>query len=367
MKRTPLYQSHVDLGARMVDFGGWNMPVQYTGLSQEHAAVRTQAGLFDVSHMGEVLVEGEKAEDFLNHLVTNNVSRLVDGQAQYTVMCYENGGVVDDLLVYKRGPNRYLLCINAGNIEKDWAWIESQGKKFPGLTLKNVSDEYCQIALQGPLSEKILATLTSYNLPSLKYYHFAEIEFLGEKVILSRTGYTGEDGFEIYAPARHATRIWNDLLNAGKPFGVLPCGLGARDTLRTEMKFPLYGHEIDAETNPLEAGLGWVVKLDKAASFAGKAELEKAKAAGPKRALVGLKVLDRGIGRQGYEVFDEEGKNSVGKITSGTLSPSLGYPIAIAYVAQDKKAPGTKLKVQIRDRMYPAEVVPTPFYKRPQA
>lgn len=364
MKKTPLNQAHIDAGARMVDFGGWHMPVQYSGLSTEHQAVRTKAGLFDVSHMGEVTVEGERAEEFLNFLVTNDVSKLTDGKILYTPMCYENGGIVDDLLVYRRAKNRYLLCINAGNTEKDWAWISEQGKKFPGLQLKNVSDEYCQIALQGPLSEKILSQLTKFPLSSIVYYHFAETELLGAPSILSRTGYTGEDGFEIYAPASQANKIWQRLLEAGTPLGLIPCGLGARDTLRTEMKFALYGHEIDAETNPLEAGLGWVVKLDKPGDFLGKAALLRVKAEGPARALVGLRTMERGIPRQGYDVFVADGSEKIGKITSGTLSPTLGNPIAIAFVKPDWKKPGTKLSVQIRDRFFPAEVVPTPFYKR---
>jgi aminomethyltransferase len=366
MKKTPLNQTHIDAGARMVDFGGWHMPVQYSGLSQEHQAVRTKAGLFDVSHMGEVLVEGVQAEEFLNYLVTNNVSKLVDGQAQYTVMCYENGGVVDDLLIYRSNREKYALCINAGNIDKDWAWIEKQSKKFPGVSVLNVSDEFSQIAIQGPLAEKILAKVTSYDLPSIKYYHFAETQLFGARVILSRTGYTGEDGFEIYAPAELGTKLWNALMEAGTPLGLIPAGLGARDTLRTEMKFPLYGHEIDAETNPLEAGLGWVVKLDKPSDFLGKEALQKLKAAGLSRSLVGIKTMERGIPRQGYDVFNENGSEKLGKITSGTLSPSLGYPIAIAFVKQGFQKPGTKLSVQIRDRFFPAEVIPTPFYKRPE-
>lgn len=364
MKKTPLNQTHIDAGARMVDFGGWHMPVQYTGLSQEHQAVRTKAGLFDVSHMGEVTVEGEGAEDFLNHLVTNNVSKLVDGQAQYTVMCYENGGIVDDLLVYRRGPNKYLLCINAGNIDKDWDWIRRLAEKFPKAKAKNVSDEFSQIALQGPLSPQILAKLTNANLESIKYYHFLETELLGEKVILSRTGYTGEDGFEIYAPAALGAKLWKALMDAGAPLGLVPAGLGARDTLRTEMKFPLYGHEITQDTNPLEAGLGWVVKLDKPANFVGKEALLQAKAKGMQRALVGLKVLDRGIARQGYEIFDNDQRSVVGSVTSGTPSPSLGINIAIGYVKPELKAPGTRLSIKVRDRFYPAEVVATPFYQR---
>jgi aminomethyltransferase len=364
MKKTPLNQTHIDAGARMVDFGGWHMPVQYSGLSQEHQAVRTKAGLFDVSHMGEVTVEGEGAEDFLNHLVTNNVSKLVDGQAQYTVMCYENGGIVDDLLVYRRAPGKYLLCINAGNTEKDWDWIQKIAARFPKARCKNVSDEFSQIALQGPLATQILARLTDFDLSAIKYYHFAETDVAGKPVILSRTGYTGEDGFEIYAQAADGPYLWSKILEEGAPLGLVPAGLGARDTLRTEMKFPLYGHEITQDTNPLEAGLGWVVKLDKPQNFVGKEALLKAKGAGFSRSLVGLKVLDRGIARQGYEIFDNDNKGVVGTVTSGTPSPSLGYPIAIGYVKKEFSAPGTKLSIKVRDRFYPAEVVPTPFYQR---
>lgn len=367
MKKTPLNQVHINSGARMVDFGGWHMPVQYSGLSQEHAAVRTKAGLFDVSHMGEVLVEGAGAELFLNQLVTNNVSRLAIGQAQYTVMCYENGGVVDDLLVYKRGEGKYLLCINAGNIDKDWEWIRSRGQSAKDVKLHHASEEFCQIALQGPLSEKILAPLVKLNLSEIKYYHFAEGDLLGQSAIISRTGYTGEDGFEIYAPAAQAERIWNALMEIGAPMGLIPCGLGCRDTLRTEMKFPLYGHEITAETNPLEAGLGWVVKLDKPMDFAGKKKLLEIKAAGTTRTLVGIKVNDRGIPRQGYEIYDDAGKEKIGEVTSGTPSPSLGYPVAIAYVKKGFHAVGSKLKVKVRENFCAAEVVPTPFYQRPDS
>ncbi|HEY8278233.1 MAG TPA: glycine cleavage system aminomethyltransferase GcvT, partial [Bdellovibrionota bacterium] len=347
MKKTPLNQTHIDSGARMVDFGGWHMPVQYSGLSQEHQAVRTKAGLFDVSHMGEVTVEGEGAEEFLNHLVTNNVSKLTQGQAQYTVMCYEDGGVVDDLLVYKRGPGKYLLCINAGNIDKDWEWIRKLAEKFPSAKAKNVSDEFSQIALQGPLSTEILKKLTKADLDSIKYYHFLETELVGQPVILSRTGYTGEDGFEIYAPAAHGPTLWKKIMETGAPLGLIPAGLGARDTLRTEMKFPLYGHEIDKATNPLEAGLGWVVKLDKPADFTGKAALQKIKAAGTTRSLVGIKVLDKGIARQGYEIYDNDQRSVVGQVTSGTPSPSLGYPIAIGYVKKELAAPGTRLSIKV--------------------
>lgn len=363
MKKTPLYDRHVALGGRMVEFGGWLMPVQYSGLTQEHQAVRTKLGMFDVSHMGEVHVEGADAETFLNYLVTNNVSRLADGGALYTVMCREDGGVIDDLLVYKRGEGRYLLCINAGNTENDFAWIAERAGRFPRLSVKNVSDEYCQIAVQGPLAVEALQKLTKVPLQTIKYYNFSEGDFLGGPAILSRTGYTGEDGFEIYAPAERAVSLWNAILEVGTPMGLLPCGLGARDTLRTEAKFPLYGHEITLETNPLEAGLGWVVKFDKQ-DFVGKEALMKIKAAGITRTLVGLKALDRGIPRQGYEVYSADGAERIGIVTSGTLSPSLGYPIAIAYINLAHKAIGTKVAVKVRDRLYNAEVTATPFYKK---
>jgi aminomethyltransferase len=364
MKKTPLNQVHIDSGARMVDFGGWHMPVQYSGLTQEHTAVRTKAGLFDVSHMGEVTVEGEGAEEFLNYLVTNNVSKLTDGQAQYSLMCYENGGVVDDLLVYKRATAKYLLCINAGNIDKDWEWIQKTAARFPKAKCRNVSNEFSQIALQGPLSQQILSRLTDYDLASIKYYHFAETDVAGKPVILSRTGYTGEDGFELYAKAADGPFLWAQLMEAGAPLGLIPAGLGARDTLRTEAKMPLYGHEIDQNSNPLEAGLGWVIKLDKAGDFSGKAAIQKMKAAGLARSLVGIKVLDKAIARQGYEIYDNDQKSVVGTVTSGTPSPTLGYPIAIGYVKKELSAPGTRLAVKVRDRFFPAEVVPTPFYKR---
>jgi aminomethyltransferase len=266
--------------------------------------------------------------------------------------------------VYRRAKGKYLLCINAGNIEKDWAWIQQISAKFPTATVKNLSDEFSQIALQGPLSLQILARLTDFDLHSIKYYHFAETDLCGKPVILSRTGYTGEDGFEVYAQAEDGAFLWKKIMDEGSPMGLIPAGLGARDTLRTEMKFPLYGHEIDQVTNPLEAGLGWVVKLDKPGDFMGKAALQSVKAAGNSRALVGLKVLDKAIARQGYEIFDHEQKGKVGTVTSGTPSPSLGYPIAIGYVKKELSAPGTKLQVKVRDRFFPVEVVATPFYKR---
>ncbi|MCO5142375.1 MAG: glycine cleavage system aminomethyltransferase GcvT [Oligoflexia bacterium] len=364
MKKTPLNQKHIDLGAKMVDFGGWHMPVQYSGLSNEHQAVRTKAGLFDVSHMGEVDVKGTGSETFLNFLVTNNVSKLVDGQAQYTVMCYENGGIVDDLLVYRLAKDHYLLCINAGNIEKDWEWIQKQASSFSNVEIKNVSNEYCQIALQGPESEKILTKYLNLDLQELKYYRFLQTTLNEKKIIVSRTGYTGEDGFEIYAPASLAETIWDSLLDKGKDLGLIPCGLGARDTLRTEMKFPLYGHEIDQNTNPLMAGLGWVVKLDKPEKFCGQTTIEQEKEKGIRQSLVGLLSEEKGIPRQGYEVWNQEKNKLIGKVTSGTLSPSLAKPIAIAYIEKEFANLDTVVTIKIRDRFFSAKVVKTPFYKK---
>jgi aminomethyltransferase len=366
MKKTPLNAVHIQSGAKMVDFGGWHMPVQYSSLAEEHKAVREKAGLFDVSHMGEVIVEGSEALAFINHLITNNATRLVDGQALYSVMCYETGGIVDDLLVYRRGPERYLLCINAGNIEKDWEWMQKVAAPFlKGLTtFRNASDEFCQLALQGPASSSILSKLLpGLDLSGIKYYHFSEQKLLGQSVIVSRTGYTGEDGFEVYAPAAAASSLWNALMEAGKSEGLQPCGLGARDTLRTEMKFPLYGNDISQDTNPLEAGLGWVVKLEKPENFLGKGALQKVKLEGPKRHLIGLKMKERMIARHGYEVKDRAGQ-AIGIVTSGTLSPTLGYPVAIAYVNTGHHALGTEVFVQIRDKVVPAEVVKTPFVQR---
>lgn len=363
MKKTPLYDQHVSLGGKIVEFGGWLMPVQYAGLSQEHNCVRQKVGLFDVSHMGEFTVKGPDAENFLNYLITNNVSKLINGGALYSVMCYENGGVVDDLLVYKLAEQDYLICVNASNEEKDFAWFSEKAKPFKNLILKNESANFCQIAIQGPESISVLEKLSSFKWRDVKYYTCAQAEFLGFPCILSRTGYTGEDGFEIYAPTAAAEKIWTSLLEAGKSFGIQPCGLGARDTLRTEAKLPLYGHELSAETNPLEAGLGWVIKMEKA-DFVGKKAMEAKKADGLRKKLVGIRSLDRGIPRQGYEVFTEDGAKRIGVVTSGTLSPTLNFPIAIAYIDIPHDSIGTKVAVKVRDRLYNAQIVSTPFYKR---
>ena len=359
MKKTALYDDHVRLGGKMVEFGGWNMPVQYSGLADEHETCRTKVGLFDVSHMGEVRVRGAGALDYLNHLVTNNVSKIKDNQAQYTVMLYENGGCVDDLIIHRVSQDDFFICVNASNTDKDFEWMKSHAPD--GVSVENVSAQYTQIAVQGRFAQEILQALTKTPLADIKYYWFRQGEVLGEKGFIARTGYTGEDGFEVYVPWNSGSRIWNALLEEGTRHGIKPCGLGARDTLRTEMKFPLYGHEIDANHNPLEAGLGWVTKLDKP-DFIGKDALVKLKERGLKRGLVGLKSLGRAIPRQGYSV--EIGGKTVGIVTSGTMSPLLKVGIAIASIDRAHTDIGTIVDVVVREQRVQHEVVETPFYKR---
>lgn len=371
LKRTALFEEHQRLGGRLIDFGGWELPVQYTGVMDEHLACRSSAGLFDVSHMGEVHVEGRQSEAFLNYLVTNNVAKLADGQAQYTAMCNEQGGIVDDLVIYRRARDRFLVVVNASNTDKDFAHMQVIEKRFTAknagadLRVTNESAKYTQIAIQGQKAQAILQTLTETPLAPIKTYWFAEGKVLGSiPAVLARTGYTGEDGFEVYVPWEKGPDVWRALMEAGQPHGIKACGLGARDTLRLEMKYPLYGHELSDETNPLEAGLGWVTKLDKD-DFVGKAPVAAAKAAGLKRALVGVKLLERGIPRQGYGVFDAEGKTQIGEMTSGTQSPSTKIALGIAYVTLPHAPVGTKITVDVRGAKIPAEVVATPFYKKP--
>lgn len=367
LKRTALYDEHKKLGGRLIDFGGWELPVQYSGLMDEHKACREKAGLFDVSHMGEVHVEGPDAEAYLNYLVTNNVSRLVDGQALYTVMCHEDGGIVDDLLIYRRSAEKFLVVINASNTEKDFQHMTAVHKAFEknNCSVTNESSQYTQIAVQGRLAEEILAPLTKSPLSEIKYYHFVEGHVLDDiPAMISRTGYTGEDGFELYIPWEEGPRVWSALLENGQPLGMKPCGLGARDTLRMEVKFPLYGNELSDDTNPLETGLGWVVKLKKG-PFVGSEALSKIKETGATRALAGIELKERGIPREGYLVFDESGEKQIGKVTSGTHSPSLGKPIGIALMDKTQTSVGTSLQVEIRGKKTPAHVIETPFYKRP--
>lgn len=362
LKKTPLNRLHHAAGARMVDFGGWEMPVQYAGVIEEHLATRTAAGLFDVSHMGEIEVRGSGALQFIQQLTTNDASRLVDGQIQYSAICYPDGGVVDDVTLYRCSAERYLFCVNASNIEKDFDWMRQVLKDHPveAVSLNNLSDSYAQLALQGPNATGILSRLTEENLEGIAYYHFREGLVKGLPTLISRTGYTGEDGFELYLKADGAESLWTALLAAGEADGLQPCGLGARDTLRLEMKFALYGHEISAEISPLEAGLGWITKLDKP-FFIGRDALLRQRESGVKRRLAALRMSEPGIPRADYPVFD--GDRQVGVVTSGTLSPCLKIGIALALVTPECAEIGTPLSVGIRQRRVAAKVAKTPFIK----
>ncbi len=362
MNKTPLNQIHRDLGARMVDFGGWDMPVQYSGVIDEHQAVREAAGLFDVSHMGEVEVKGANALAFIQYLTINDAEKLVDGQVQYSAMCYAEGGVVDDVTLYRFNASHYLFCVNASNTDKDFAWMERvlAESAITDVTLTNRSAEFAQIALQGPKSEAILSELTDVALADLVYYHFCEGAVADVEMIISRTGYTGEDGFELYLPAESAVDVWQALMAAGSPKGLLPIGLGARDTLRLEKGYALYGHELSKDISPLEAGLAWITKLDKE-DFVGKASLVDQKAGGVPRRRVGLVMQERGVPRDGYPVF--AGEREVGVVTSGTMSPTLKVGVALALVDPDSAKADTELEVAIRHRRMAAKVTRPPFVK----
>lgn len=363
LKKTPLNEIHRNLGGKMVDFGGWDMPVQYpAGVIEEHLRTRNAAGLFDVSHMGEFFVEGEDAIEFVNRLTTNDVTKLVDGQAHYSAFTREDGTVVDDLLVYRFFEDKLLLVVNAGTTEKDWDWITSH-KGDENMTLTNASADFCQIAVQGPKALEIAQKLTETDLSAIKYYHFTFGEFDGVEAIISRTGYTGEDGFEIYADKEFAEQIWNKLLetgNYGEENGILPCGLAARNTLRLESAMSLYGHEISDEITPLEANLGWICKLK--TEFLGRDFLAKQKEDGLKRKLVGFEMKDRGIARDDYEVYINDEK--VGYVTSGSPAPFLKKNIGLAFVPTEFANVGQEIKIDVRGRKLTAEIVPTPFYKR---
>ena len=359
IKKTTLYDAHVQAGGKLVEFAGYYMPVQYRGIIDEHRKVRASVGLFDVSHMGEFIFRGPRALAFLQKMTINDVSKLEIGQAQYTAMCYEDGGIVDDLIVY-RFADSYMMIVNAGNLEKNFAWLQQHLED--GVELENASDAYALLALQGRNAQPILQELTEVPLAEIKFYRFAEGTVAGLPAIISRTGYTGEDGFEIAVAATDAEKLWQALLAAGEPFDIEPVGLGARDTLRLEMKYCLYGNDIDETTNPLEAGLGWITKLDKG-DFIGAEALRTVKESKPARKLVGLQLSDRNIARHGYEIFHDG--RQVGVITSGSLSPSLGYTIALGYVETGLAAVDTELVVKIRNREAPATIVKTPFYKRP--
>jgi aminomethyltransferase len=366
LKRTPLNSAHRRLGGRMVEFGGWDMPVQYTaGTMTEHLRTRTQAGLFDVSHMGEIDVRGPDAIPFVNRLTSNDVTKLIDGQAHYSALTTPEGTVIDDLLVYRFAEDHLLLVVNAGTTEKDWDWIKSH-HAGENVELKNVSADFCQIAIQGPRALSMLQTMTAVPLNEIKYYHFREGEVDGVAAIVSRTGYTGEDGFEVYAAADKAEQIWNKLLETGgfgAEDGVLPCGLAARNTLRLEAGMCLYGHEIDETTTLLEANLGWICKLNKG-DFTGRERLAKQKEDGIKRKLVGFEVTDRGIARDGQDVLVDGQR--VGQVTSGSPAPFLKKNIGMAYVPVESAKEGGLLEIDVRGRLVKAQIVPLPFYKRPK-
>ena len=364
LKRTPLFEAHRELGARLVEFGGWEMPVQYSGILEEHRAVRERAGLFDVSHMGEFRVEGPGALAFLNGLVPNDVSRLAINQALYTQLCRPDGGVVDDLIIYRLGDEQYMTVVNAGTLDKDWAWISEHAAGHDDFTLTNISDETALIALQGPLARTILKPLTTTDLDAIAYYHCQPGVVAGIDCLISRTGYTGEDGFELYHQADRAVELWRALLAAGESSGLLPAGLGARDTLRLEAGYCLYGHELSDDITPLEAGLGWTVKLNKADDFIGKQALIAEKRDGLRRKLIGVELRERGIPRAGYPIL-RDGKQ-VGEVTSGTMCPTLGHAAALGFVPPSDAAVGMELAVEIRGKAIPAVVVALPFYKRQQ-
>jgi aminomethyltransferase len=365
LKRTPLYAMHQQHGAKLIDFGGFEMPVQYSGILKEHQAVRERAGIFDVSHMGELMITGSESLKLVQHLTVNDASKLTPGKIQYSAMCYEDGGIVDDLLVYCMSESAYLLVVNASNKEKDLNWILSQNEQF-GAHIEDISEKTCLLAVQGPASIGILQKLTEINLSDISYYSFMVGEFAGySDVILSATGYTGEKGFEIYFDSTRVdpATVWNNIMEAGSDEGLEPAGLGARDTLRLEMGFALYGNDISAETTPLEAGLGWITKFDKS-NFIGKSVLEKQKSEGIQKRLIGFKTEDkRAIPRSHYSLLNESGE-IVGEVTSGGQSPNLGIGIGMGYVQTAYNKPEASLFVEIRGKQFPVAVTKPPFIKK---
>lgn len=367
MKTTPFTQYHIEAGAKMAEFAGYNMPIEFSGINDEHMAVRNGAGVFDVSHMGEIWVKGEKALPFLQHITSNNVAALYDGKIQYTVMPNGKGGIVDDILVYRIDELTYLLVVNAANTQKDWEHICREGEKFgmtPGKELYNASDEIAQLAIQGPLAMKIVQKMCAVPVEGLEYYTFIKTDIAGIKdAILSITGYTGSGGCEIYVANDDAPKLWKALWEAGEEYGLKNIGLGARDTLRLEMGFCLYGNDIDDTTSPLEAGLGWVTKFTEGKDFIDRPFLEKQKAKGISRKLVAFELTERGIPRHGYPLADTEG-NIIGEVTSGTMSPMLRKGIGMGYVKTGFTAPGTEIAVIIREKPIKAVVIKAPFVKK---
>lgn len=365
LKRTPIYPEYEQLGARTVDFGGWDLPVQFSSIKHEHEVTRTKAGLFDVSHMGEIIVKGEKSEAFLQKMVTNDVSKLKVNRAQYTFMCYEDGGTVDDFLTYKLAEDHYLLVVNAANIEKDYEWLEKHNTFGEDVVIENASEAYALLALQGPRAQAVLQKVVNIDLSDIKMFRFSDdvkLPKIDAHALISRTGYTGEDGFEIYIDAHQGADLWNLLLEVGKDDGIEPVGLGARDTLRFEVSLPLYGQELSKDITPIEAGLNFAVKVDKGVDFIGSEVLKKQITNGASRKIVGIEMIDKGIPRTGYDVLI--GDEQVGFVTSGTQSPTLGKNIGMALIDQAYTEVGTEVLIQVRKRQLKAKVVETPFYKR---
>ncbi|QNN42300.1 glycine cleavage system aminomethyltransferase GcvT [Pedobacter roseus] len=359
MKNTALTEKHIALGAKMVPFAGYNMPVTYEGINAEHATVRNGVGVFDVSHMGEFILKGEKALDLIQRVTSNDASKLYDGKVQYSCLPNQDGGIVDDLLVYKIDDKTYMLVVNASNIEKDWNWIQQFNTE--GVEMHNISDQTSLLAIQGPKAADALQSLTDVDLASMEYYTFVKGTFAGvENVVISATGYTGAGGFEIYFENQYADQIWDAIFQAGAPYNIQPIGLGARDTLRLEMGFCLYGNDIDDTTSPIEAGLGWITKFSK--SFTNSEALLAQKEAGIQKKLVGFEMIDRGIPRHDYQIADAEG-NIIGKVTSGTQAPSLQKAIGMGYIAKDFTKEGTEVFILIRNTPIKAKVVKFPFYK----
>lgn len=360
-KQTPLFAVYQESNGKTIDFGGWDLPVQFSSIKEEHHAVRLNAGLFDVSHMGEIRVTGKGTMDYLQKMLTNNVKKAKIGACQYNAMCYEDGGTVDDLVIYKLSEEEVLLVVNASNIEKDFEWLKQHA--CDDVKVENESEEFAQLAIQGPLAESVAQTLTDTDLSEISFFKFkAEVTLASKAVLISRTGYTGEDGFEIYCSPNDAIDLWRSLLKAGESKGLIPCGLGARDTLRFEAKLALYGQELSKSITPVEAGIGFAVKTDKEEEFFGKEVLKKQKEQGAKRKLVGLEMIDKGIPRTDYEVFI--GEEKIGFVTTGTQSPTLQKNIGLALIDSDYKELGTEVEVQVRKRRLKAKVVSTPFYKR---
>ncbi len=361
LKRTPLHRVHRAANARMVPFGGWHMPVQYSGIVAEHMAVRTSVGLFDVSHMGEIEIRGPQAVDLIDSVCSNRAANLRDGQAQYSGLLNPQGGFVDDLLVHRIAAGRFLLCVNAGNQEADFDWIKANNSF--DADVRFASNDYAQLAIQGPNAPAVVARLAERDVSGVRYYWFERCRFAGEQALVARTGYTGEDGFEVYVAPSVAERVWQAILDAGEANSILPCGLGARNTLRLEAAMSLYGHEIDASTTPYEAGLGWIVKLGKL-EFCGRDALARQKREGVRRRIVGFEMTGRGIGRDGYPVL--VGGRPVGRVTSASPAPALGKRIGLCMLPVEHTRLGQPIDIEIRGRSVGARVVPTPFYKRPR-